>query len=466
MSLLNNFILNSDSYKFSHFLQMPPGAEYVNSYIEARTGGKWKNQLFFGLQAFVIEYLTKLRITEEMVNEADKFCNLHGVPFNTDGWMYIATEHKGILPLDIRAVKEGTVIEEGNVLVQVRNTNPKCFWLTSFVETALLRAVWYPMTVATQSWQIKQVILKYLEETGDPSLIGFKLHDFGARGVSSLESAGLGGMAHLINFMGTDTITGALYANKYYNAELPVGFSVPAAEHSTITSWGEDQEEAAYRNMVKQFAKPGTLVAVVSDSYDLFNAAENLWGDKLKEEVIASGATIVIRPDSGDARVVVPNLIAILMKKYGFTKNAKGYDVLPNCIRVIQGDGVNQDSIIEILESMKLQGQSADNIAFGMGGALLQGVNRDTLRFAMKASAIYIDGKWQDVYKKPATDPTKNSKRGILSLVKRSGKFETIRSTELKYGEHDFLEPVYINGRTFGVQEFADIRKRSMEWNY
>ena len=390
MKLAKNILLNTDSYKVSMFKQYPAGTTGVYSYIESR-GGQYDETLMFGLQAFIKEYLLE-PITQADIDIADEILTAHGEPFNRSGWEYILSKHGGFLPVVIKAVPEGTVVPVKNVLATIENTDPECFWLTTYLETALLRAVWYPTTVATQSWTIKQVIKDYLERTGDPTLIDFKLHDFGARGVSSMESAGIGGAAHLVNFMGTDTITGLLYAREYYNAGI-AGFSIPAAEHSTVTSWGRENEVEAYRNMLKQFGREGSILAVVSDSYDIFNAASKLWGEELKEEVIASGATVVIRPDSGDPDIVCRKLVQILGEKFGYTTNDKGYKVLNN-VRLIQGDGVNEHSIRMILGGFQAYGWSADNIAFGMGGALLQIVNRDTQKFAMKCSSARVNGKW------------------------------------------------------------------------
>jgi nicotinamide phosphoribosyltransferase len=419
MKLAKNILLNTDSYKVSMFKQYPAGTTGVYSYIESR-GGRYDRTVMFGLQAFIKEYLLD-PITQADIDVADEILTAHGEPFNRAGWQYILDTHKGYLPVVIRAVPEGTVVPVKNVLATIENTDPECFWLTTYLETALLRAVWYPTTVATQSYTIKRVILDYLEKTGDPSLIDFKLHDFGARGVSSMESAGIGGAAHLVNFMGSDTITGVLFAREYYNAGI-AGFSIPAAEHSTITSWGRDSEVKAYENMLTQFAKPGSIVAVVSDSYDVFNAASKLWGEELKEKVIASGATVVIRPDSGDPETVCRRLVQILHEKFGAVKNSKGFFVLNN-VRLIQGDGVNEQSIRSILGSFMAYGYSADNIAFGMGGALLQQVDRDTQKFAMKCSSAQINGEWVDVQKDPVTDSGKKSKAGRVTLWKSGGEF-------------------------------------------
>jgi nicotinamide phosphoribosyltransferase len=454
MTISKSIILNTDSYKVSMFSQYPPGTTGVYSYIESR-GGRYDKTVFFGLQAFIKEYLLK-PITQADIDEAAEVLAAHGEPFNREGWQYILNQHKGYLPVVIKAVPEGSVVPVKNVLATIENTDPKCFWLTTWLETALLRAIWYPTTVATQSWSIRQLILNFLEKTGDPTTIDFKLHDFGARGVSSFESAGIGGAAHLVNFMGTDTLSGVLYARKYYGAGV-AGFSIPAAEHSTITSWGRDREVDAYKNMLKQFAKPGSVVAVVSDSYDIYNAAANIWGEELRQQVIDSGATVVIRPDSGDPVEVNKKLIVILAEKFGYTVNDKGYKVLNN-VRLIQGDGVNYDSINEILTAITELGFSADNIAFGMGGALLQQVNRDTQKFAMKASAVCINGEWVSIAKDPVTDQGKKSKAGRVTLYRNhDGSYHS----GVEDWPESYLQIVFKDGELVTDTKFDEIRNRA-----
>jgi len=464
MKLAKNIILNTDSYKVSMFKQYPVGTTGVYSYIESR-GGRYDRTVFFGLQAFIKEYLLS-PISQQDIDVADKILTAHGVPFNREGWQYILDKHNGYLPVVIRAVPEGSVVPVSNVLATIENTDPKCFWLTTWLETSLLRAVWYGTTVATQSYTIKKVIAEYLDKTGDPSGIDFKLHDFGARGVSSLESAGIGGAGHLINFMGTDTITGILFASEYYDSGV-CGFSIPAMEHSTVTSWGRDNEVDSYRNMVKQFGNPGSILACVSDSYDIYNAASKLWGEELKEEVIASGATVVIRPDSGDPVEVNRKLIEILGAKFGYTTNSKGFKVLNN-VRLIQGDGVNELTIRSILGAFMAMGWSADNIAFGMGGALLQQVDRDTQRFAMKCSSVQVDGKWIDVVKDPVTDSGKRSKGGRVRLFTNSGgeyasgvSAPTGWSDKGIGGWTDALEEVYRDGKLIRNMTFDEVRANS-----
>lgn len=465
---IDNILLQTDSYKFSHWKQYPPKTERVFSYIESR-GGKYDKTVFFGLQAFVKQYLMN-PITQEMIDEAELLVDAHIGPgiFNREGWEYILNNHEGRLPLRIRAAKEGTLIPTRNVMVTVENTDTECYWLTSYIETALLRAIWYPTTVATNSWSIKQVIRQALKETADEEALGglnFKLHDFGARGVSSSESAGLGGLAHLINFQGTDTVEALLYAKRFYDEPM-AGFSVPAAEHSSITTWGKDGELEAYRNMLKQF-EGFPIIAVVSDSYDIFNAVENMWGGELKEEVIGSGSTIVVRPDSGDPAEVVGKVALLLDSTYGSEMNSKGYKVLNN-VRIIQGDGINEQSIRAIIATLRGYGFSADNVVFGMGGALLQQVNRDTQKFAMKASAAYIDGKWVDVFKDPVTDVGKHSKKGHVMLYRDRKTNELYTHTHrgwedmrIEESREPMLETVFVDGKLIRTQTLAEVREQA-----
>lgn len=457
MTLTINPILDTDSYKASHFLQYPPETTGMYSYLESR-GGRYDETLFFGLQYFLEEYVQR-PIRRAVVEEAARFFELHGEPFNLAGWNHVVEAHGGVLPVRIRAVAEGTVVPTHNALVTVVSTDPRAFWVVSWLETQLVR-MWYPITVATQSFKIRAAILDALERSADDPLaeIGFKLHDFGARGVSSRESAGIGGMAHLVSFLGSDTVEGVRFANHYYGSEM-AGFSIPAAEHSTMTMWGRDREVDAFRNMLTQYGGPGKAVACVSDSYDYFHALEHLWAGELAAEVEATGGTLVIRPDSGDPEDVVLRTLQVLERAVGMATNAKGFKVLPAHFRVIQGDGVCEGAIRAILATVLAHGYSASNLAFGMGGALLQRVDRDTQKFAFKCSSATIGGREIDVFKDPVTDPGKTSKKGRLALVRRDGRLSTVRGTDVP---GDLLETVFEDGRIVRRHTLDEIRGRAL----
>jgi len=432
---LSNIILTSDSYKISHWKQYPPGTEYVYSYFESRGCDRkgWDSVCFFGLQYFLKRYLVGQVVNQEKIDVAEKIYASHfgdgtsenPTLFYKEGWQYILDKCGGKLPVHIKAVPEGMVIPNKTVLFTMVNTDPKCFWLTNFLETLLVQ-VWYPMTVCTNSRFQKIAIQKYLEDTGNenwasPGGSVFKLHDFGFRGVSSVESAAIGGCGHLVNFLGTDTVAAMVCATNYYSAGIASGHSIPASEHSTITSWGVDGEVDAMKNMLTQY--PAGLVACVSDSFDIFRACKDYWGTQLKDMIKGritdkQFGRLVVRPDSGDPAKTCTKIIGILLEQFkeDVIETKTGHKLLPPYIRVIQGDGVDYETIPEILESLKQAGYAADNIGFGSGGALLQKVNRDTFKCAFKCSEITINGKSREVFKDPITDGGKASKKGRLTL--------------------------------------------------
>ncbi|XP_020913725.1 nicotinamide phosphoribosyltransferase [Exaiptasia diaphana] len=458
---MDNILLLTDSYKVSHHKQYPKNTSIVFSYFESR-GGKFQSVCFFGLQYILKKWLVGQVVTKSKIEEAKQLYKLHfgSDIFNEEGWNYILEKHNGYLPLRIRAVAEGSDIPVKNVLFTVQNTDPKCFWLTNWVETVLVQC-WYPTTVATNSREQKKIIAQYLiETTGNVDGLQFKLHDFGFRGSTSVESAGIGGCSHLVNFLGSDTIAGVIIARNYYGCDM-AGFSIPAAEHSTITSWGKENEVEAFRNMLTQF--PEGLVACVSDSYDIWHACKDLWGRELRDLVVSreGKGTLVIRPDSGDPPKVVVEVLQILGRAFGTKKNSKGFHVLPSYLRVIQGDGISYETLTEILENMKQHKWSCDNLTFGSGGALLQKLNRDTQKFAYKCSYAVVDDKGVDVYKQPVTDPNKKSKKGLLSLEKNSdGSFVTIEGGKGD-PDKDLLTTVFENGRLVKEFTFEEVRKNA-----
>lgn len=455
-----NLAIDYDSYKAGHWLQFAPDANKLFYYVEPRTPDK--EIVVFGLSAILQEYFSRVPTLEE-VEEAKAFWDAHvgKNTFNYDGWKNIAK--LGYYPVEIRGVPEGTIIPSKNVIATIVNTDNDFYWLPGVMETLLMH-VWYPTTVASRSYEMKKIILKYLEDTGTPEDVIFKLHDFGFRGVSSFQSAMLGGMAHLVNFAGTDTTAGIRAAWKYYdpeNEKKMYGFSINAMEHSTVTSWLKSGETDAYVNMLNRFAKPGSIIACVSDSYDYWNAIRSIWGKQLRNKVINSGATIVIRPDSGIPKDVVVETLKILATKFGYKPNNKGYNVLNN-VRVIQGDGISSPKVIdEILASMKQLKFSADNIAFGMGGGLLQQVNRDTYGFAMKCSAKAVfkeySESWVPVFKEPVDAKWKASRKGRVSLYKQDGKYFT---DAYDGNKKDVMKTYYINGRTT-LEWFDTVRERA-----
>ncbi len=460
----------TDSYKVTHWKQYPPGTRKVYSYFESR-GGKFREVTFFGLQYVIQSYLKGCVVDKGALELYNKLYFLHfgRQLFNYAGWLRIAEEFGGKLPIRIKAVKEGMTIPRSNVMMTVENTHPDFFWLTNYVESLLVQN-WYPNTVCSLSREVKKVIMAALVETGTPETIDFKFHDFGFRGSTSVESSLIGDVANLVNFKGTDTITGLLMAYVHYHGDSVriednvFGFSVPASEHSTITSWGKENEIDACRNMLQQY--PDGIVACVSDSYDVYRCCREIWGDKLKDIILAREGVLVVRPDSGDPKEVVVKVLQILGEKFGFVYNDKGYKVLPPQIRVIQGDGISYDSIVEIIEEMKKDKWSMDNVTFGCGGKLIQaGIDRDTNQFAFKCSQITFQDETglhgRDVFKDPVTDSGKKSKTGRLALVMDGiDSYKTIHEEDaIMTQNHNLLETVFEDGEMIRRQSLEEIRK-------
>jgi len=408
---MRNVLLKADSYKVSHYKQYPEGTEHIYSYIEARKGAY--PVVILGIHEFVEMIDGELEVGN--IKELKQVAVEHGVPFNTEGWERMLTKHlESGFPVKVMGVPEGTVVDPGTPVAAIVNTDPEFPWLTSFFETLFLRCVWYPSTIASRSRYIKGRIKEFMVRTGaDLSTLEFKLHDFGARGVSSGESAAYGGAGHLTQFLGTDTMEAIEYIRDMYKGDAAkmAGFSIPATEHSTVTSWGRENEKEMYESFIRNNGGPDAIYACVSDSYNIWEALD-MWKE-LEPLILEVGGTLVVRPDSGDPMIVPVEVIERLMKKFGYTTNHMGFRVLPDHIRVIQGDGVDEDSIVRIMQILVDRKISIDNIAFGMGGGLLQKVDRDTLGWAMKCSAAKVNGEWRDVYKDPIHGG-KKSKRGLV----------------------------------------------------
>lgn len=482
----NNLVLLGDAYKYSHHKFYEDKTSLVYSYMESR-GGRFNETVFYGLQMFMKEYIEGVAITQEELDEAYEYLGTkYGVfgredVFDKSKFQHIIDVHGGRLPVRIKAVPEGSVVGVKNVLVTIENTDPKCYWLTNFLETIMMQ-IWYPITVATLSHEVKKIVREYFEKTSDlpqdvmDIVIEFVLNDFGFRGVSSVESASIGGSGHLVNFMGSDTTYASRKIIQNYNTDTVFGLSVPATEHSIMTMKGEEGEVEMMRRVLTKY--PTGIVACVSDSYHILRACSEYWGEDLKELILSRPSTpgnqLVIRPDSGHVVNTLKAVFEILFDKFGYTVNSKGFKVLPPQVRVIQGDGVNIGSITEIYEELYRLGISAENIVFGMGGKLLQAnIDRDTQKFATKACFAIVDGEERDLVKSPTevdengnlVPSFKKSKQGRLKLVKNEdGTYRTVTSRDVDFDTvKDELVTVFENGKILVEYTFEEIRARVNE---
>ena len=518
-----NLIIATDSYKMTHHLALPDKLEESYAYLESR-GGEMPYTTLFGLQYYIKKYLAGVRITPEKIEEARKKNIAHfGFDcFNADMWTYIWEKHGGKLPLEIKAVPEGTPVAIKNVLMTIRNTDTtpdKCAPLVNIIETLLLK-LWAPNTVATYARLVRTLIYKYHQLSSDAPqyLINFMHHDFGYRGVSSEETARILGAAALSSgFMGTDTMGALVFANDYYNEPM-AGFSVIATEHSVVCSYGaREKEPDAYRTIIEKVkkvcadVKPASgviILSLVSDTYNIYNVCKRILRD-LKAEFIGwtnnhgIPIKIVIRPDSGDPATVLfgyhhsgnraydfktletinrisldmnitdeeatelvdKGIIQILFEEFGYTINSKGFKVLHPQIGILQGDGVHYKMMNQMYEIMIAKKLDIMNLVFGSGGKYLQAHDRDEQQYATKVIHVIIDGQGICVQKNPITDAAKKSKKGYLKLV-RTGptwkNFITLQSGDPGFDEaEDFLQTVFLNGELVLEYDFADVRSNS-----
>lgn len=519
----DNLIVMTDSYKMTHHVALPDKLEESYAYLEAR-GGEMPYTVLALLQYYIKRYLAGVRITPEKIEEARRKNIAHfGFDcFNADMWYYIWEKHGGKLPLEIKAVPEGTPVSIKNVLLTIRNTDTepdKCAALVNITETLLLK-LWASNTVATYARLVRTLIKKYHKLTSDlpEFLIDFMHHDFGYRGVSSEETARILGTAALsTGFVGTDTMGALVLSEDYYNEPM-AGFSVIATEHSVVCSYGpREKEPVAYKTIIDKVkklcadVKPASgviILSLVSDTYNIYNVCKRILPE-LKQEFIGwtnnhgIPIKIVVRPDSGDpatvlfgwnhsgkrgydvkaletinrialdmnitdaeaAELVDKGIIKILMEEFGYTVNSKGFKVFNSQIGVLQGDGVNYKMIQSMYKIMLRQKLDIMNLVFGSGGKYLQAHDRDEQGYATKVIHVVIDGNGICVQKNPITDAAKKSKKGYLKLV-RTGPtwkdFVTLQSGDPGFDEaEDYLITVFLNGELIVEYDLADLRKNS-----
>ena len=448
--------LMTDSYKVTHTL-MYPKAEEMGAYGEFRESFPSIEDdriVFYGMRYYLTQFILD-KLTSGELGRANEFvrgfikadgqqtkghltCNVEKKVPNPDGTGGFVTEIKscfqllseaGCFPVKIEVLPEGSVVRP-HIPVYKITASGENSRLVTFLET-MLTMTWYPSTVATLSRQTKVLIENafYKSVDGDGSvkkdveddspeekqlyktLLDSALHDFGFRGCTCMEQSVIGGSAHLLSFTGSDTMSACYHVQYHLNGGIARGHSLAATEHSVMTSWATEIE--ALMNIMDNFPD-ATQISCVMDSYNYDLALEELLPIVRMKIPHGSKRVFVIRPDSGDAVTQVLAGLRAAQKHMGFVLNKKGFIVLKNCA-VIQGDGINYKQVDLILREVLREGFAASNVAFGMGGGLLQKVNRDTLSFATKLS--YIDKRI--VMKAPAGQKSKWSLPGRISVLRK-----------------------------------------------
>lgn len=476
--LARNIILDTDSYKNDHQRMLPPDTKEILSAIVPRKGNQHTNLVkVFGQQYLLKQYLT-MQLSQAMIDEAEQEIIEQGYPFDRKRWEYILNAHKGYLPLEIRAIPEGMVVPIGLPIMTIRNTDDKCAWLVSYIETMLHRIIWKMTTVASVAADLyryfNQVMIRH---TGLSDNVSYQLHNFGSRGADSYESDIMSGMAHLAaGFKGTDCLQANRNIKHYYNTQNPIGSSVLATEHSVICAYSDAKNSDDYNAAVQMLeiwdeaitrfnntGKGTPILSLLGDTYDIYRFTREYLGIRLKNKIIElgkKGGRLVLRPDSGDPKQVPIDCIETLMECFGYTTNTYGYKVLPDYLRVIQGDGVTTTSIRTIVDGLEERKLSLENLVLGMGGGLTHGAGRDEFSFSMKATAILGTDGWRELFKNPVTDSVKKSLRGRVTTYKDdNGRLfaESIEYIKQNRNVTDIMETIFVNGIITREYTFEEI---------
>ncbi|XZN14522.1 nicotinate phosphoribosyltransferase (plasmid) [Clostridium perfringens] len=464
-------IWDLDAYKVGHMTQYPGDTEYIYSVMQLRSDRYFKKTPIVGLQYLLKEYLMQ-KIEKKDVDQLIEELKLMGVYHPGTEEKLSALVKLGYLPLKIKSLPEGSVVNLPNAICTVENTVPGFHWVVGFFETLLLKW-WSALATASCSLEYRNIVDKYFDKTSDNLEIKpFTVHDFGSRGCMTPEGAAFTGMAHALNFYGSDTIMTIPLLRKYYDAKGMVIASVPASEHSIMCSYGREEELEAFNNMLDLY--PTGIVSIVSDTYDWYNVMDHFTLE-LKDKILTRDGKTVFRPDSGDPIEIICGTIQkpikdlskynakelggirALDKVFGHTINSKGYKVLNTKVGLIYGDGMYLERYEKTLELLEKLGYSAENLVIGVGG-ILRNHTRDTLGAAFKATCVKRKSKeWMPIMKDPVTDKKKKSYCGFIGVEKREKGYKTLPIKEIKNNE---LVTVFENGKLIKDYSWDDIKDR------
>lgn len=500
MTTFINAINAIDAYKADHRRQYPEETELVYSNMTPRSikhapkaPGVNDYIVVAGLQPFIKNFLLgefnatffnqpKEKVIKKYKRRMDTFLGPDAISME-----HIAALHDlGYLPISIRALPEGSVVDARIPTYSIHNTKPEFFWLTNYLETIASNMTWKISNSATTAYKYRQLLTRYAKETGgDESFVQFQAHDFSFRGMNGIWDAASSGLGHLLSFVGTDTIPAIDFAEEYYNADAEkelIGCSVPATEHSVMCMGGKESEIETFRRLITKIYPKG-IVSIVSDTWDFWSVVRP--GDgilaKLKSEVLArSGGfpvdRVVIRPDSGDpVKIIVGDpdapvgspeykgAIECLWETFGGTKTTKGYRVLDSHIGLIYGDSITLERCYQILKGLKNKGFASTNVVLGVGSYTYTYTTRDTYGYAMKATAGEVAGELREIFKDPKTDSgMKKSAKGFLAVKKDAfGKYFLKDCVTREEAMNDSeLKEVFRDGKLLVDHKLSDIRAR------
>lgn len=480
-----------DFYKTSHKFQYPKGTELVYSNLTPRSD-KLKNipdelftgeMVFFGLQYYIKNFL--IDTWNECFFKRPKSVVVNAYKWRLDnalGPNAVAVDHiealhdLGYLPIVIRALPEGTCVPMKVPCLVIYNTKPEFFWVTNYLETSLSAVLWKPCVSATTAFHYRLLLNKYAELTGaDKEFTKFHGHDFSFRGMSGIEDAALSGAAHLLSFVGTDTIPAIDLIEEYYDADASkelIGCSVPATEHSVCCMGTQAGEQQLFKRLITE-VYPNGIVSLVSDSWDFWTVITD-YAVKLKDDIMNRDGKTVFRPDSGDpVKIICGNPAAVkgsainkgavecLWNIFGGTTTKEGYRVLDSHVGVIYGDSITLERAENILRRLKAKGFASSNIVFGIGSFTYNLSTRDTYGIAVKSTYGVVNGIGREIFKDPITDNgTKKSAKGLIKVVHNGHRYMLLdQQTEIDQPD-DCLQPVFKDGRLLVDQSIKEIRER------
>lgn len=478
----NPFLL-TDYDKVGHVFQYPANTTLVYSNLTPRKSRLQgvDEMVFFGLQYFIKEYLIAYFNEHFFAQPIEKVMAAYKRRISTSMGAHLPTyahlealHDLGFLPVEIKALPEGSKVPMRVPCLTIANTLPEFYWLTNFLESLLSAITWQPSTSATIAWQYRKLLNRYAQETGMPeAFIQWQGHDFSFRGMSSLESAVLSGMGHLLSFTGTDTIPAIDALEKYYGADADkelIGGSVAATEHSVMCSGSQDGELETFRRLITE-VYPDGIVSIVSDTWDLWKVCTE-YLTALKETVLSRNGKVVIRPDSGDPVKIIcgdpqgktaeqrKGVVELLWDIFGGSVTEKGYKLLDPHIGAIYGDSINLERAEAICEGLKAKG-FASQVVFGIGSFTYQYNTRDTFGLAMKATYVEIGGEGRAIFKKPVTDDgTKISATGLLQVIEENGKYVLRDNVTREEESRSALVTVFKNGKLTREYSLHEIRER------
>lgn len=479
MNLEPPFLILTDSYKAGHNTQYPKDIEEMTAYMECRGSfGEIPGDdriVVSGVRYFYEKYLMR-RITQKDIQEADLWYSTHGVgksqyEYPRDLWISVIEENDGWIPLTVEAFPDGSVIYKHVPFIQV-TTKGKYVRLIAWFES-LWTQMWSPIVTATKSAMVKDYLTDKFRRTVDESehfLLNSRFHDFGFRGTSSVETAMVTGLAHLLSFEGTDTQPAGWLATQF-NQGIPIGESVIASEHSVMTSWDNEVDAALH---IIDDAPDGAIVSIVADSYDYDNFLDNIV-PLLVEPCRRKGVFLVVRPDSGEPVLQIEKGLIALEKHFGVRINSLGYKVIEGA-GLLQGDGLDYQMLCRCADAVEHKKFAAQCVAYGMGGGLLQKQNRDTLKIATKLCRVVLkDGTVIEKMKSPKSDLNKRSLPGKLQVWESdTGGLITTSAEDHDWTKMNKLEVIWdcrpTTGKTYThpyyFEPFVHSRQRlAREWN-